>query len=93
MRLTEEKIQSLTDQLVQVLDGHAQVTLKGTPSQAAFKIRTVIVEDLRREEALDEEVRQLLETHLRGRSRMSLDYQELVKKAKAQLIRQRKLVI
>ena len=93
MRLTDTKIQALTDKLVATLSEHRQVTLKGSASQVAFRIRMGITEDLRREDALEEEVRQLLERHLRGRSRMSLDYQTLFKKAKAQLVRDRKLVI
>ena len=93
MRLTEAKILSLSEQLLQALSNHPQVTLKGSPSQVALRIRSVITEDLRREEGLDEEVKQLLETALRGKNRMSIDYQALFKKAKAQMIRERKLVI
>jgi hypothetical protein len=93
MRLTEAKIQSLSEQLLQTLLRQSQVKFRGTESQVALRIRTVITEDLRREDGLDEEVRELLEAALRGKNRMSVDYQALFKKAKAQLIRDRKLVI
>jgi hypothetical protein len=69
------------------------VKLEGPPPQIALHIRGVIAEDLRREDRLDEEIKQLLELHLRGKNRFSIDYQELFRKAKAQVIRQRKLVI
>ena len=55
MRLTDAKVQSLTDQLVTTITEHPQVTLRGTPSQIAFQIKSVILEDLRREDDLDEE--------------------------------------
>lgn len=93
MRLTEAKIQSLSEQLLQVLSNHPQVKMRATPGQVALRIRSVITEDLRREDGLDEEVRRLLEAHLKGKNRLSIDYQALFKKAKAQLIRERKLVI
>lgn len=93
MRLTETKIQSLTDQLVAMLSQHPQVNIKGNESKVAFKIKTVILNDLRREDNLDDEVRELLEAALKGKNRVSLDYNTLFKKAKAQLIRERRLVI
>ena len=93
MRLSEAKIDSLAVQLMAVLEASDSVTLKANPSQVLFRIKSVITEDLRREDELDEEVRSLLEMHLRGKNRMSIDYQSLFKKAKAQMVRERKLVL
>jgi hypothetical protein len=93
MRLTETKIQALTDKLFETVTNHPKVTVKGQPNQIAFKIKAAIAEDLRREDALDEEVKRLLEAALKGKNRMSLDYQTLFRKAKATLVRDRKLVI
>ena len=93
MRLTDAKIQSLSNQLLAALEALPQVTFKGTASQVGFTVKSIMTEDLRREDQLDEEVKRLLEHHLRGKSRMSIDYNTLFRKAKAQMIRERKLVI
>jgi len=52
-----------------------------------------LLADLRREDELDQEVKRLLEQHLRGVNRASIDYEELFRKAKAQVVKDRKLVI
>ncbi|NUP88923.1 MAG: DUF507 family protein [Candidatus Sumerlaeia bacterium] len=93
MRLTEAKIQSLADQVYDVLAKSDQVTFIAGSNQIAFRIKAAITDDLRREDQLDQEVTQILEAALRGKNRMSIDYQSLFKKAKASLIRERKLVI
>jgi hypothetical protein len=93
MRLTEEKVRSLAGKITRMLEEHPKVTLKADASQIAMRVGAVYLADLRREEELDQEVKRLLEQHLRGVNRASIDYEELFRKAKAQVVKERKLVI
>ena len=93
MRLTEEKITALARQLTKTLAEHPGVTLNAAEPQIEGRIRSVITEDLKREEALDDEVKRLIEPHIRGKNRMTFDYEALFKRAKAQLVKDKGLVI
>ena len=93
MRLTDDKVHALATKLTRMLNEHPKVTLKADVEQIAMRVRAVMIADLQREDALDQEVKTLLEQHLRGVNRASIDYEELFRKAKAQVIRERKLVI
>lgn len=93
MRLTEEKARSLAAKVTRLLEEHPKVTLKADAAQIAMRVAAIYLADLRREDELDQEVKRLLEQHLRGVNRASIDYEELFRKAKAQVVKDRKLVI
>ena len=63
------------------------------PDAVADKINQVITEELSVEDRLNEEVRQILIDHQDEMRRTSVSYQEMYKKVKQQLARDRKLIL
>lgn len=59
----------------------------------AQRLRQRMMEEVTVEEKLNEEVRQILTDHQEEMRRTSVSYQEMYKKVKAQLARDRKLVL
>jgi uncharacterized protein len=66
-----------------------------TPSAEALteRVRKVMQEEVGVEERLNEEVRQILTDHADEMRRTSVSYQEMFKKVKGELARQRKLIL
>lgn len=65
------------------------------PSEADLveRVRSVMAEELGVEERLNEEVRQILNQYADDMRRTGASYQEMYKKVKGQLARERKLVL
>ena len=59
----------------------------------AHRVRLRMMEELTVEDRLDEEVRELLIVHQDEMRRTGVSYQEMYKKAKQQLARDRKLIL
>jgi hypothetical protein len=59
----------------------------------SLKIRQTMLEELLVEDRLNEEVRQLLNRYADEMRRSGASYQEMYKKVKAQLARERKLIL
>ena len=93
MRLREEKIGSLATQLLEDLKANANVQLLADEAAVLHEIRRVVIEDLKAEDALDEEVRQILSKHIDRIHREGLDYSVLFRRTKQRLIRERGLKI
>ncbi len=93
MRLREEKIDSLSRQVLQFLRKHKDIKLKDKDIRIFLEIKRVITNDLKREDEIEEEARQLLEKHREKISTKYLDYQYLLRRAKAQLMKERGLVL
>ena len=93
MRLKEEKIDSLSRQILNVLRSIPDITFKEKDIRIFLEIKKIITEDLKREEAIDEEVRILLEKYRERISTKDLDYQYLFRRAKAQLMKERGLIM
>ena len=66
-----------------------------TPSQEALtqRVRQALVEELTVEDRLNEEVRQILNQYQDEMRRTGASYQEMYKKVKGQLARERKLTL
>ncbi len=93
MRLRDEKIASLAAQMLEDLKANADVQLLADESEVLHEIRRVIMEDLKAEDALDEEVREILSKHIDRIHREGLDYSVLFRRTKQKLIRERGLKI
>lgn len=93
MRLRDEKIASLATQVLEELKANDSVQLLADEEIVSLEIRRVITEDLKAEDALDEEVRQILSKHIDRIHREGLDYSILFRRTKQQLIRERGLKI
>jgi hypothetical protein len=57
------------------------------------RVRKIMQEEVGVEERLNEEVRQILTDHADEMRRTSVSYQEMFKKVKGELARQRKLIL
>jgi hypothetical protein len=92
MRLTRDQVGFVSQQIVRGLVREGYITAdRHEPLIDA--IAQVLVEDLEAEDRLNDEVRDMLKNFSDEISRGSLNYQELFRKAKAKLAKERKMVI
>lgn len=63
------------------------------PAALAERIRVKMVEEITIEDRLNEEVREILNQHAEEMRRTGVSYQEMYKKVKGELARQRKLIL
>ncbi len=63
------------------------------PAELAERIRQKVTEELSIEDRINEEVREILNQHADEMRRTGVSYQEMYKKVKGELARQRKLVL
>ena len=92
MRLTRDQVGYVSQQIVRGLVREEYITAdRHDPLIDA--IAQVLVEDLEAEDKLNDEVREMLKNFADEISRGSLNYQELFRKAKAKLAKERKMII
>ena len=65
----------------------------GNPAALAERIRLKMTEEIGVEDRLNEEVREILSQHAEEMRRTGASYQEMYKKVKGELARQRKLIL
>ena len=65
----------------------------GNPTALAERIRVKMTEEISLEDRLNEEVREILSQHAEEMRRTGASYQEMYKKVKGELARQRKLIL
>jgi hypothetical protein len=63
------------------------------PTALAERVRLKMAEELGVEDRLNEEVREILNQHAEEMRRTGVSYQEMYKKVKGELARQRKLIL
>ncbi len=93
MRLAPKKIDSLAELIFEALTSNEQVELQEGRERTVGLIRRIITDDLRMEEELEEEARQMLEAHSGEIQRSGASMEKLVLKTKQKLARERKLVL
>ena len=71
----------------------SQMIEVGSPAPLADKVRQAMVEELTIEDRLNEEVREILSQWAEEMRRRGASYQEMYRKVKGQLARERKLVL
>jgi hypothetical protein len=64
-----------------------------SPEQLAERVRQTMADELAVEDRLNEEVREILSQHSDEMRRLGASYQEMYKKIKGELARQRKLTL
>jgi hypothetical protein len=64
-----------------------------SPEQLTARIRHSMIEEITVEDRLNEDVRQILSQHADEMRRTGVSYQEMYKKVKGQLARDRKLIL
>ena len=71
----------------------AQMIEAQAPEALVQRIRQIMLEELTVEDRLNEEVRQILSQYADEMRRSGASYQEMYKKVKSQLARERKLIL
>lgn len=92
MRLTRDQVGYVSQHIVRGLLRDEFIATEH-PEQVIDAISQVLTTDLEAEDRLNDEVREVLQNFSEEISRGSLNYQELFRKVKAKLARERKMVI
>jgi hypothetical protein len=92
MRLTRDQIGQISQRIVRGLLKDEMIATE-RPEETTDTLVKVFTEDLAAEDRLNEEVHELLKNYSEEISRGMVNYQELFRKAKAKLARDRKMVI
>ena len=94
MRLTRDQVEIVAQHIVRGLLREEHIAVDhDQPEPIIDAVAQVLTADLTAEDQLNEEVREMLKTYADDISRGSLNYQELFRKVKAKLARERKMVI
>ena len=89
MRLREEKIAYLADKIAKLVIETQGVQPLNDEALIRADVERTITEDLKLEDSIDEEVRQILRQHARQIREKNMDYRYLFNKVKEQLLRER----
>jgi len=92
MRLTRDQIESITQNLVHALIREG-VLSTDDPGGVIDKLAGVFAGDLAVEDQLNLEVRAIIDQHSEELARGDINYQELFRKIKAKLARERNIIL
>ncbi|MBZ5540525.1 MAG: DUF507 family protein [Acidobacteriia bacterium] len=92
MLLSRDFVAYMATEVVKRLVESEQIETKAVEA-VALRVRQKMQEELSIEDRLNDEVREILIQHQDEMRRTGVSYQEMFKKAKAQLARDRKLVL
>jgi len=92
MLLSRDFVGYMANELVKRLVANKMLEA-GNPAALAERIRLKMSEEIGLEDRLNEEVREILSQHAEEMRRTGASYQEMYKKVKGELARQRKLIL
>jgi hypothetical protein len=92
MKLRRELIDRIAGRMASVLTSEKCLTGVAPPALAA-RLAIAMTEDLMVEDRLNDEIRDLLRKHSQEMDRERAEYNEMFKKVKAKLVRDRKLIL
>lgn len=92
MLLSRDFVAYMASEIVKRLTEAKMIELKA-PEVLTQRVRQRMAEELAVEDRLNDEVREILNQHADEIRRTGASYQEMYKKAKAQLARERKLIL
>ena len=94
MLLNRDYVSHMASQLVKKLVEDEQVAVKEKDVEPVIlKVRNRMMEEITVEDKINEEVRTILTQHQDEMRRVGISYQEMFKKVKGQLARDRKLIL
>jgi hypothetical protein len=93
MKLSPDKIEQLSAALIDQLAEIDGVLFKGDDSQIRLAAQQIIADELMVEERLDAEIHKLLQAYKYEITMGRMNYDELFKKTKQKLVRDRKIVL
>jgi hypothetical protein len=92
MRLTRDQVELVSQHIVRGLLREEYIAVDA-PEPIIDAVAAVLTSDLEAEDKLNDEAREVLKNFADEISRGSLDYQQLFRKVKAKLAKDRKMVI
>ena len=92
MRLSPALVDHISDQIVAGLERDGAIRTED-PGSAGQTVARAFAGDLMVEDRLNEEVREILKTHSDEMTRRGVQYHEMFKMIKAELVRKRKLIL
>jgi hypothetical protein len=92
MRLTRDQVEAISQRIIRGLVKDQVITAE-RPEAAIDLLAGVFLADLEAEDRLNDEVHELLKNYSDEISRGMVNYQELFRKVKSKLARDRKMVI
>jgi hypothetical protein len=92
MLLSRDFVGYMANEVVKRLIANKMIEA-GNPAALGERIRMKMAEELGIEDRLNEEVREILNQHAEEMRRTGASYQEMYKKVKGELARQRKLIL
>ena len=93
MKLSEARIDQLSEQIVDVLAEQDDVRLQADDVKLRHAIHEIMVDELTVEERLDAEVRKMLEQYRSDIAMGRMNYDELFRRVKQRLIQERRIVL
>ena len=93
MRLTKERISSISKLILESLLQKDQVVLQGSKDELVLKIEHTIREDLMVEARLDEEVKGIMKNYQVEIDQGDVDYRKMFLMIKKKLIKERELIL
>jgi hypothetical protein len=93
MKLSHDKIESLSAALIDQLAEIDGVMFQGDDAQLRLAAQQIIADELMIEERLDAEIHKLLQAYKYEITMGRMSYDELFKKTKQKLVRDRKVVL
>jgi hypothetical protein len=94
MLLNRDYVGHMASQVVKKLVEDEQIAIKEKDVEpVVLKVRTRMMEEITIEDKINEEVRTILTQHQDEMRRAGISYQEMFKKVKGQLARDRKLIL
>jgi hypothetical protein len=93
MKLSETRIDQLSEQIVDMLAEQDDVRLQADDVKLRHGIREVMIDELTVEERLDGEVRKLLEQYRSDIAMGRMNYDELFRRVKQRLLSERRIVL
>ena len=94
MLLNRDYVAHMASQVVKKLVEDEQIAVKEKDVEPVIlKVRTRMMEEITVEDKINEEVRTILTQHQDEMRRAGISYQEMFKKVKGQLARDRKLIL
>ena len=93
MRLTKERISSISKLILESLLQKDQVVLQGSKDALAQKIEHTIREDLMVEDRLEEEVKGIMKNYQAEIDQGNVDYRKMFLMIKKKLVKERELIL
>jgi hypothetical protein len=92
MRLSREQIEIISNRIVRGLAKRGYFDLDD-PDEVEAMVQEVITEELRVEDKLNDEVRELMREHMTRIRRADVEYHEMFKVIKARLAKERDIIL